>query len=294
MRVLVLSGGAEKGSGQAGAAYHLKNMGWEWDYVIGTSVGSLNGAMIAQGKWDSLQQIWDEIKDKNVYTSKLTPVRSAMRLLVGKSSLLGTDPLRRMIDHHVNLEKFILPLDVSYVELDTGEVWYASSRTALENEFKRCILASASMPVIFPNVHRMGYSLVDGGIRDTVPLGRAFSLNPTHITVVTTHRPLERFFDGGSMIDTAGRSLGIMLDEITRNDIETTLELNHLAAQAKEHGIPLLKRNGFELKNVKIDIVHPSMPYSGGLLDFSDRSWHIGERSAAAFLRDRGSMSQMI
>ena len=65
---LVLSGGGFKGAFQVGALNYLKD-NWNhiapeagpmhFDIIAGVSVGALNGAMMAMGKQDELNELWD-------------------------------------------------------------------------------------------------------------------------------------------------------------------------------------------------------------------------------------------
>ena len=49
MTGLALEGGGAKGSYEIGAYIALKELGYKFNMVTGTSIGSLNAAMIAQG-----------------------------------------------------------------------------------------------------------------------------------------------------------------------------------------------------------------------------------------------------
>ncbi len=55
---LSLEGGGTKGSYQVGAYKAFLECGIEFDGVTGTSIGSFNGAMIASGKFDELENFW--------------------------------------------------------------------------------------------------------------------------------------------------------------------------------------------------------------------------------------------
>ena len=46
---LVLEGGGAKGSYHAGAIKALHESGYSFDGVMGTSIGAINGAIVAQG-----------------------------------------------------------------------------------------------------------------------------------------------------------------------------------------------------------------------------------------------------
>lgn len=59
MRGLALEGGGARGSFQVGAIRALYEMGYTFDVVAGTSIGSINGALIALGDIDHMQEIWE-------------------------------------------------------------------------------------------------------------------------------------------------------------------------------------------------------------------------------------------
>jgi NTE family protein len=78
IRTLVLSGGGGRGAFHAGVykyLYEQQKNGvdddhtgvWEPDIIVGTSIGAVNGAAIAQGiKWQALEQFWLSLKESDV------------------------------------------------------------------------------------------------------------------------------------------------------------------------------------------------------------------------------------
>ena len=60
---LVLEGGGARGAYEMGAVKALMENGYKFDGVVGTSIGAINAAVIAQGDWAIGSKIW----------SKLTP-----------------------------------------------------------------------------------------------------------------------------------------------------------------------------------------------------------------------------
>ena len=66
--VLVLQGGGALGSYQAGAYQALHEAGIEPDWVIGTSIGAINGAIIAGNevvnRVERLQEFWGQLDDR--------------------------------------------------------------------------------------------------------------------------------------------------------------------------------------------------------------------------------------
>ena len=58
---LVLEGGGAKGSYQAGAIKALYEKGYKFDGVMGTSIGAINGAFVAQGTEEKCFDFWENI-----------------------------------------------------------------------------------------------------------------------------------------------------------------------------------------------------------------------------------------
>jgi predicted acylesterase/phospholipase RssA len=71
-RALVLSGGIAEGVYEAGVAKALLEDGYEFDVICGTSIGALNGSLLAQGEPDHLFRIWSEISRADPPIMKLT------------------------------------------------------------------------------------------------------------------------------------------------------------------------------------------------------------------------------
>lgn len=58
MRGLALEGGGAKGSYEIGAYIALEELGYKFDMVAGTSIGSLNAALIVQGDMELAKKLW--------------------------------------------------------------------------------------------------------------------------------------------------------------------------------------------------------------------------------------------
>ena len=61
-----MEGGGARGAYQAGVLKALFEAGYKFDGVAGTSVGALNGVMVAQNKFEDSLKIWNEIDFENV------------------------------------------------------------------------------------------------------------------------------------------------------------------------------------------------------------------------------------
>ena len=68
-RALVLSGGGGRGAYQIGVWKDLSELN-DFDIVAGTSVGSLNGALIVQDSYKLAESLWQNIDYDFVFNDK--------------------------------------------------------------------------------------------------------------------------------------------------------------------------------------------------------------------------------
>ncbi|GBC85249.1 hypothetical protein HRbin11_01698 [bacterium HR11] len=129
------------------------------------------------------------------------------------------------------------------------------------------VLASASMPTMFPPVEVGAHLFVDGGLRDVTPLSAPFLAarreicQPELILVVNASPRETPPWDGPRpprITDIAGRGTEIMVNEIIRNDVEVAEVLNELARSSP--GTPPLR--------LPIVVVWPDTTFGLDALDF--------------------------
>lgn len=65
-RALVLEGGGAKGAYQIGALKALMENGLEFNAIVGTSIGAINAAFIAQGDIDKVEELWKTLSFKEI------------------------------------------------------------------------------------------------------------------------------------------------------------------------------------------------------------------------------------
>ena len=68
---LVLSGGGAKGAYEAGCIRALQELGYEFDLVCGTSIGALNGLLVAQKDFEPMYHMWEELSIEKVMREPL-------------------------------------------------------------------------------------------------------------------------------------------------------------------------------------------------------------------------------
>ena len=148
--VLVLQGGGALGAYQAGVYQALHEAGIEPDWVIGTSIGAINGALIAgntaEQRLDRLREFWKRVEHDSPYATAAIlaygirpffvprlPAFGVVHAPVGldRASYYSTAPLRETLAELVSLECLNakrMRLTVGAVNVRTGAMRYFDSR----------------------------------------------------------------------------------------------------------------------------------------------------------------------
>ena len=189
----VLSGGASLGALQVGMLEALYEQGIAPDFLVGTSVGALNGAFVASRAQSpqtatELGRVWRDLQRQDVF-----PL--SMSALVGgvcgrRDHLVPDRELRRLIRRYVQFEDLAdapIPLHLVAFDLIEGRELLLSEGPAVE-----AILASASIPGIFPPVAIGDQRLIDGGVVNNTPISHAVELGAERIYILPTQGPHSR------------------------------------------------------------------------------------------------------
>ncbi len=157
---LVLSGGGARGFAHLGVVRALREAGWVFDYVGGTSIGAIIGAGIACN--------WDDATLREVYHRAFVasnPLSDWTLPLVALRS--GRSVVRRLRDAFGGREMEDLPIPFFCVSSDLTEGALAVHESGL---LWRALRASSAIPGVLPPVFRDGRVLVDGGVIDNLPV----------------------------------------------------------------------------------------------------------------------------
>lgn len=270
---LVLSGGGAKGAFQCGAEKYAREVkGYTWDVIAGVSVGALNGVMLAMGKYQRLFEIWNTISNDKVYTGGFN-LGSIINLVFGAKSFFGNEPLRKMLVQELEPEKITVDLRIGAVSLLTGKY---ERFDAKEPHLAEAILASTVMPVIWTpvDVSPKLKSMVDGGVRNTSPIGDVLDADPDEIVVINcgAEAATALSVSPGDIVKIGGRTLEILLNELFASDMREFMHLNHIVRQAKAKDVTLRHpSNSRPLKPFECKVIEPVSPL-GDTLDFSQEA----------------------
>lgn len=199
-RALVLSGGGSKGAFQAGAVYHLVvHRGCDFIEISGTSVGALNGALLAQAPRsddpaaslehlraaaDNLIAEWGSIESsRDVMRSR--PLGKLRVALFGLDSVADFEPLHAFVRERVSLERLAAGRELRIGTMSLGDGRYREIVVNRDGRVDRdtahaFIVGSAivplfgRMPIIAPPEGGPTQQFGDGGVRHATPIRSYF------------------------------------------------------------------------------------------------------------------------
>ena len=201
--VLVLQGGGALGAYQVGVYEALHDAGIEPEWVIGTSIGAINAALIAgnpiEQRMDRLNAFWHHVESPTAIPGPLDwlgmgnwaanmttvmrgipaffePNLAALRgtranVGVEQAAYYSTEPLRHTLGDLVDfrsLEGGATRLTVGAVNACSGAMRYFDSRN--ETLCVDHVMASGALPPAFPAVRIDGEPYWDGGIYSNTPI----------------------------------------------------------------------------------------------------------------------------
>jgi NTE family protein len=284
---LILSGGGARGAFQVGAEKYAREVkGYQWDIIAGVSVGALNGAMLAMHRYTRLMEIWENISNEQVYTGGFN-LPSVIKLLFGVKSFYGNEPLQKMMKQEFEAGRVIDDLHVGAVSLISGE-YVGFTKEFLE--LPSAILASASIPVIWPpvDISPEHPAMVDGGVRNKSPVGDVLELEPDEIVIIncSAQKPSILPNAPANVLSIGMRALDLMQNEIFVSDMKEFLRINALVKEAQEQGVTLHHPStGRPLKYYPYVIIEPDGDL-GETLDFSQQSVQTSLRAGVRRARE--------
>nr|WP_318001322.1 patatin-like phospholipase family protein [uncultured Faecalibacillus sp.] len=196
---LVLSGGGSKGAYESGCLKALQELGYHFDIVTGTSIGALNGLLVAQEDYQKLYELWDTLSLEKVLKHPIQFDFSIENLMNNSSNIgpflksyldkKGADiePLIQLIKGLYNGKKAknspiqyglctvafpsMKPLEITIDEMS-------------EDNIVEYAIASASCFPAFPihYIDKQGY--IDGGYYDNLPVSLALKMGAQKIIAI--------------------------------------------------------------------------------------------------------------
>jgi NTE family protein len=184
----VLGGGGLLGAHEVGMLRALLDAGVVPDLVVGTSVGAINGVVVAEDPSPvaarRLTELWLDLDSTGLFSGS---VLGRLTTLAKTRTSLHTDqPLRDALTAHLTARTFE-ELQIPF------QCVAASVERAAEHWFSRgplveAVLASCAVPGLLPPVQVGGETYLDGGLVHSIPVGRAVALGATTLYVLQVGR----------------------------------------------------------------------------------------------------------
>lgn len=251
---LVFSGGGARGAYNAGVALAFARRGLFPEIVCGTSVGALVAAMVVTGEEERLADIWRKLTPAQVYG-----LRSRVQFFLSfirpyRYPGYSSDPLARLIRDSVDLDK-VRSSTRRLIITCYNQTMHRVER--FDNQFAdlhRALLASTSIPLVFPPVVMNGHEYVDLG--STVwPLKPAISAGAERIYAVLCDHPDDHRRAARNNLEWAIQVMNLAQRSNMLVDIELARRMN-------------LTADGSSFRFVDLTVIQPSKTLGLGFMDF--------------------------
>lgn len=185
---VALEGGGTKGAYHMGALKAIYECGFDIGIIVGTSIGAFNAAVVAQGDFDKLYDVWyngdstiaiDFDKKELVKVNQKKMDIASVKYIYGyitksiSDGGIDTTKLRQLYEKYIDEEK-LRASKVEYglvtVSLSDKKPVYVYKEDIAKGKVVDYVLASSNLPVFkMPNLVD-GKKYIDGGFYDNCPL----------------------------------------------------------------------------------------------------------------------------
>lgn len=184
---LVLEGGGAKGAYHLGVYKGLMEMGYHFSGVAGTSIGALNGALIAQGDWKKAWDLWYNTSNHAAYGIDEDAIKSILQghfnsenrkyaaeviTDVIKSKGIDVQSMKNLfltIFDEKKIRRSKTELGIVTVKLPEFKTVELFKEEIPNGELFKYLVASANLP-IFQTNNPMESKFIDGGFKNNLPL----------------------------------------------------------------------------------------------------------------------------
>ena len=201
---LVLEGGGSRGAYQIGACKYIYENGYKFDTFVGTSIGAINAAILAQDEFDKLVEIWETIKYSDLFDlddekfRKLKNTDLDMNIIkyvtskvtnVFKSGGINTIRMRAFGEKCINEEK------LRSTNMNFGLVTYCISdmkpveifiKDIPKGQLLDYIMASSRLPLFKQELFNNKY-YIDGGVYNNCPINLVQKAGKKKFIVIYTN-----------------------------------------------------------------------------------------------------------
>ena len=203
MQGLVLEGGGAKGAYHIGVYEALQELGFEFDGVAGTSIGALNGAMIAQGDFERARDLWGQLRPDELFQLDGDKLEEIMSMELDKDNLgymlgkirdiiknrgIEVEGIKKTIEENIDEDKLRRSsMDFAMVTFSLSDMKPLELflEDIPEGKVADYLLASSYLPAFKMEKMDDRYFL-DGGFYDNLPINLLLGRDYERIIAVRT------------------------------------------------------------------------------------------------------------
>lgn len=176
---LVLGGGGSRGAYEIGVWQALNELDIPIHIVTGSSVGAINGALIAQGTFDLAMSLWKDLDTSAVFDVELKEIF--------QNSGLGISGLRDLLATYISEEdvrKSAIEYGLVTAELPLMVPKYLIKSQIPAGKLHDYILASSTLFPVSKSYEIDKLKYADGGFSDNLPVSLALEQGATNVITV--------------------------------------------------------------------------------------------------------------
>ena len=239
---ICFSGGGIKGAAHIGAIKALEEEKLKFNYISGTSSGSIIATLYAAGySSDEMLKFFKKYAKKIKYVDPKNILILLINLFIKRKIVIkgfneGTI-IERLLNKELNKKNIRNISDIKKellipsIDINTGEINVFISK---ENRAKyldniiyinninigKAVRASCSYPVVFSPCKIEGKQLVDGGLRENVPWKLTKEKGADKVLSIIFDEEKNKKNYCKNILEVASNSLGILCHEISNYDLE--------------------------------------------------------------------------
>lgn len=195
---IAFGGGGARGFSHLGAIKAFEEFGIKFDYVAGTSAGSLVGAFYSAGY--SFQEMYDVVK-----TVRMKDIRKNV-LPFTPSKLDGLMEIVKSRLGDINIQDLKKPFSAVAVDLkSTKEVCISKGNLA------KAVAGSCAVPGVFQPIEFENMLLADGGLQNTIPADIPRYFGCDYVVSVDVNKSRTYGTDSNKFIDVIMCSIRILM-----------------------------------------------------------------------------------
>ncbi|MEV7011371.1 patatin-like phospholipase family protein [Streptosporangium sp. NPDC051022] len=183
----VLGGGGVLGAHEVGMLRALDEAGIKPDLIVGTSVGALNGVMLAAdpgGAVANLTSLWRSDVVRTAFAGSW--VTRLSTLARSGTHLHSAEPLRALLTRRLpvsRIEELTVPFQCVAASVEHARAHWFTRGPVVE-----AVLASCAVPGLLPPIRVGDDHFLDGGLVHSIPVGRAVALGARRVYVLHVGR----------------------------------------------------------------------------------------------------------